>query len=967
MTKKTPQKNNEKSKKYSLIGLIIMIILLTFNSGQATQMLGRLSFNYSGSHSSAPDNNDDNDGECKNDKAAAYALTVAEEINGYIQESEDGYMGELNYSLEQLSLVFNKAEFNSLDTSALLETYSSNHVNLSSDDFQSKIDYINSVLSKNNCETYKQTLPKIKTYDFPSTIEKSKSVLSNMKYSYIDNIIATDEDDFEIFTVETDKYIRGTRLLSRNGGENQDALIKTPSLTLNLYKKESGKTIDQSKLYLKIPGYLDPDASKNSKTSRIQNYKGKTIHFIVGNIPEYGNIPASQAYLPEGNYYAIVEHNGSKYLAKNLTVTGSNSKSFCEILDTKISVAPLCASEDSCTNVPDEIVEKTPIQILKYIIENINANPDEDLSQELTYYEQQLFDHLVFQGLSTLYQYRYYGPLRSTGVLNLLIKAEVENECDLDLDTILEIKTNNAKLDTSNNFTIQSNSSTLDGNNKTITPLFKTNKELNLDLTEKNSELSLSQQSYNNSLLPKGDYLVNVQSNNKTRNSYALLQYKKNNDFKVVDNQTFYPSYNDLELTIEAKNEDDFNGNIYIHLAPGAAESDNKIRMKNGKATLTLHKAKSGSQTIWLESKDGTLSGYIDLIFIPQEIFTKADEILGPNPETCTLSIPMEEVITFAQNPMDIELPCPENLESLDLVLSGPFSPNNTHLRRSIYECTNPEDCQSSDTFAWNGLINNSIAPDGEYQLIAYFTINDEDLQLESETFFIQNLAIVEDRPFLDVAPYHPYFKAINWMANEGYIQGYADNTFRPESPVSRAELVKMIAEATGKIQTPQNLSSYFRDVTPYDWFFNYVANASFRKWVQGYPDGTFRPNQEITRAEAIKIAMVAHDMLPFMFEGEHPYADIHPNDWFYVYLVPALQQNLLGTAHMKHIQTNNAFNLNSTFFYPNQSITRAEVAEMLERMSHDNPVYPSAGYPNETYPNTGYQNNTQGETVFYY
>lgn len=87
-----------------------------------------------------------------------------------------------------------------------------------------------------------------------------------------------------------------------------------------------------------------------------------------------------------------------------------------------------------------------------------------------------------------------------------------------------------------------------------------------------------------------------------------------------------------------------------------------------------------------------------------------------------------------------------------------------------------------------------------------------------------------------------------------GFVTGYEDGTFRPDAPVNRAEALKILSIASS-LQTleTQNPVAFF-DVTENDWFSTYVTAAASREIVRGYEDGTFRPGNPITRAEAAKI-----------------------------------------------------------------------------------------------------------------
>lgn len=94
-------------------------------------------------------------------------------------------------------------------------------------------------------------------------------------------------------------------------------------------------------------------------------------------------------------------------------------------------------------------------------------------------------------------------------------------------------------------------------------------------------------------------------------------------------------------------------------------------------------------------------------------------------------------------------------------------------------------------------------------------------------------------------------------------IAGYADGTFRPNSSITRGEALKILLEVSGTLEaglpSDKALSTIlsmgnFSDVKLGDWFSKYVASAVYSKFIEGYADSTFRPNDYITRSEAAKI-----------------------------------------------------------------------------------------------------------------
>ena len=95
-------------------------------------------------------------------------------------------------------------------------------------------------------------------------------------------------------------------------------------------------------------------------------------------------------------------------------------------------------------------------------------------------------------------------------------------------------------------------------------------------------------------------------------------------------------------------------------------------------------------------------------------------------------------------------------------------------------------------------------------------------------------------------APYVAFARA--W----GVAGGYPDGTFRPESPVSRAELVKLLCAYFDRPGAAGETS--FPDVPAGHWAADAIAYAAAQGWISGYPDGSFQPEQTVTRAETVKI-----------------------------------------------------------------------------------------------------------------
>lgn len=94
-------------------------------------------------------------------------------------------------------------------------------------------------------------------------------------------------------------------------------------------------------------------------------------------------------------------------------------------------------------------------------------------------------------------------------------------------------------------------------------------------------------------------------------------------------------------------------------------------------------------------------------------------------------------------------------------------------------------------------------------------------------------------------------FKDIDGHWAQGYIGGYEDNTFKPDKPITRSEFITLTNKAFG---FTNHAEINFADVTKEDWFYDDICIAISSGYVGGYSDNTFRPNEKITREEASAI-----------------------------------------------------------------------------------------------------------------
>jgi len=109
---------------------------------------------------------------------------------------------------------------------------------------------------------------------------------------------------------------------------------------------------------------------------------------------------------------------------------------------------------------------------------------------------------------------------------------------------------------------------------------------------------------------------------------------------------------------------------------------------------------------------------------------------------------------------------------------------------------------------------------------------------------------------FTDVKSNEWYADYISYLEKYGIIKGYADKTFKPDAPVTRAEFVSMTVRYYGlfdKVSYPANTTKY-SDIDGKHWAVKDISFAKNIGWLNGYADGTFRPDNNITRAEVVTV-----------------------------------------------------------------------------------------------------------------
>ena len=175
--------------------------------------------------------------------------------------------------------------------------------------------------------------------------------------------------------------------------------------------------------------------------------------------------------------------------------------------------------------------------------------------------------------------------------------------------------------------------------------------------------------------------------------------------------------------------------------------------------------------------------------------------------------------------------------------------------------------------------------PDGTVQPGGYIT------RAEASTIFFRLLTDetreqywATTNAYSDVKSGDWYNNAISTLSNAGIVSGYPDGTFRPNAPITRAEMSKIIALFAKLDKTTDR----FSDIAGH-WAEAYIKLAAGNGWIEGYPDGTFKPQQNITRAETVTMINRVLERVPSEESHLLPYAsmltfpDCQPGQWFYI------------------------------------------------------------------------------------
>ena len=190
-----------------------------------------------------------------------------------------------------------------------------------------------------------------------------------------------------------------------------------------------------------------------------------------------------------------------------------------------------------------------------------------------------------------------------------------------------------------------------------------------------------------------------------------------------------------------------------------------------------------------------------------------------------------------------------------------------------------PDKLNGDDHFAYViGYPDGKVHPEGNISRAETATIFFRLLKSD-----IRDGNLTADNDFSDVSDGQWHNKAVSTMAKLGIVKGRRADRFDPDASITRAEFAAICARFNTK---PVENSGSFSDIYGH-WAENEIERAAAFGWISGYPDGTFRPDTRITRAEAMTMINRVLCRMPQsesdLLDSMVTWPDNKPSDWHYL------------------------------------------------------------------------------------
>lgn len=177
--------------------------------------------------------------------------------------------------------------------------------------------------------------------------------------------------------------------------------------------------------------------------------------------------------------------------------------------------------------------------------------------------------------------------------------------------------------------------------------------------------------------------------------------------------------------------------------------------------------------------------------------------------------------------------------------------------------------------------------------------------------------------PWTDVPAGNWADDPIQFLVDQGVVSGYADGSFHPNDNVTRAQFAKMLVLGMGwQVQTPA--SPTFGDVPVSYWAYGFIETAAAHGVISGYADGTFHPAATVTRGQVAKMVFTARGwtMTSPIYTR---FTDVRSDEWVYIYV------QAISSAQVMSGYADNTFR-------PSAPATRAQIAKILALALYSDP-----------------------------
>ena len=295
--------------------------------------------------------------------------------------------------------------------------------------------------------------------------------------------------------------------------------------------------------------------------------------------------------------------------------------------------------------------------------------------------------------------------------------------------------------------------------------------------------------------------------------------------------------------------------------------------------TVTI---KGNTKTVYYNGKEQSVEGYT-VESISNPLYTERDfslkrgitaEAKGKKVGTYDMGLTNESFENTSENFTNVVFVVEDGYLKIKRHAVAPSRPTEPEVEEEPFKLN------TDDHFAYIiGYPDGTVQPNGQITRAEATTIFFRLLTDES-----REANLTKTNRYTDVAAGAWYNTAISTMTRAGIVDGYPDGTFRPDAPITRAEMSKIIslfAELDKK-------TDRFSDIAGH-WAEKYIKLAAGNGWIEGYPDGTFLPQRNITRAETATMINRVLERVPSQESRlldravMQTWPDANPGDWFYL------------------------------------------------------------------------------------